>query len=265
VGFLTEIVERVRADLSERPLDEATLMFRTRAVPPPRDFEGAMLAPGMTLIAEIKRASPSAGPIAEADPGGLAARYEAGGAGAISVLTEPRFFDGSLADLRLARRRTRLPLLRKDFLVHPAQVLQSRAEGADAVLLIAAALDPSELEDLLAVAGEVGMGAVVEAHSGEDLDRAVASGARVIGVNARDLESLEVDLERGLQLVRAVPDDRVVVLESGIASRADVVRADQAGAAAVLVGETLMRSPDPQAEIGRLLGVVAAASGGGQG
>jgi indole-3-glycerol phosphate synthase len=265
VGFLTEIVERVRADLAEQPPDEATLRFRTRAGPPPRDFEGALLAPGMTLIAEIKRASPSAGPIAEADPGALADRYEAGGAGAISVLTEPRFFDGSLADLRLARRRTRLPLLRKDFLVHPAQVLQSRVEGADAVLLIAAAVDPSELEDLLSVAQEVGMGAVVEAHSGDDLDRAVASGARVIGVNARDLESLEVDLERALQLVRAVPADRVVVLESGIASRADVLRAGEAGAAAVLVGEALMRSPDPQAEIRRLLGVLAVASGGGQG
>jgi indole-3-glycerol phosphate synthase len=209
------------------------------------DFEAALRMPGLSLIAEVKRASPSAGPIAEVDPGEQAVRYEAGGASAISVLTEPHHFGGSLADLRTVRRRTSLPILRKDFIVHPGQVIQSRAEGADAILLIASALTRSELEELRTVAGELGMSALVEGHTRQDLERVVASGARIVGVNARDLETLEVDVVGALALAREVPGDMVLVLESGIRTREDVLRAEDAGAHAVLVGESLMRSGDP--------------------
>jgi indole-3-glycerol phosphate synthase len=254
MGFLTDIVSRVRLDLERAPLPEGSLLLRTRAVPAAVDFEAALRAPGTGLIAEVKRSSPSVGLIAEVEPGEQAAAYEAGGAAAISVLTEPTHFGGSVTDLRAVRRRTALPILRKDFIVHPGQVIQSRAEGADAVLLIAAALDASELEELRAVAEELGMAALVEAHGREDLERGLTSGARVVGVNARDLETLDVDLERALALAALVPPDRVLVVESGIRSRQDVVRAQQAGAAAVLVGESLMRSADPAAAVRGLLG-----------
>ena len=223
-------------------------------MPPPLDFEAALRGPGLALIAEVKRSSPSAGEIGEVDPGEQAARYEAGGASAISVLTEPRHFGGSLADLRAVRRHTALPVLRKDFIVHPGQVIEARAEGADAVLLIAAALSELELEGLRTVAEELGMSAVVEAHTPADLERAMGTDARIVGVNARDLESLEVDLDAALALAASVPRDRVVVLESGLRARKDVLRAKRAGAHAVLVGEALMRSGDPAEAIRELLG-----------
>jgi indole-3-glycerol phosphate synthase len=254
MGFLTEMVTRVRKDLDERPLSEGSLLLRTRVVPAAADFEAALRRPGISLIAEVKRASPSAGAIAEVEPADQAARYVAGGASAVSVLTEPKHFGGSLADLRSVRRRTSVPLLRKDFIVHPSQVIQSRAEGADAILLIAAALTASELDELRAVAEELGMAAVVEAHAEEDLSRALDSGARIVGVNARDLETLEVDRERAIALAARVPSDRVLVLESGVRTREDVVRAEAAGAHAVLVGEALMRSADPEAAVRELLG-----------
>ena len=259
VGFLTEAVERVRKDLELRPLNEGTLLLRTRAVPPPRDFRSALAGPGVGIIAEVKRASPSAGPIAQADPGEQAGRYERGGAVAISVLTEPRYFDGSLWDLRSARRRTSLPILRKDFLLHPAQVIEARAEGADAVLLIAPALSASEIEELGAVAEDLGMAALVEVHTEQDLDKAVLAEAQIVGVNSRDLESLHVDLESALGLARTISQDRTVVLESGITTRRDVVRAGEAGADAVLVGETLMRSADPEVTLRRLAGTLEVA------
>jgi indole-3-glycerol phosphate synthase len=254
VGFLTDLVEQLRRDLDRRPLPEGSLLLRSRAVPPPLDFEAALRGPGVSLIAEVKRASPSAGDIAEVEPDEQAARYERGGAAAVSVLTQPRHFAGSLADLRLVRRAVRVPILRKDFLLHPAQVLEARVEGADAVLLIAAALTVSELEDLRSLAEELGMAALVEAHGEEDLGRALESGARVVGVNARDLETLDVDVERARRLAATVPGDRVLVLESGIRSRDDVLRAGRAGAAAVLVGESLMRAPDPEAAVRDLVG-----------
>ena len=208
----------------------------------------------MSLIAEVKRASPSAGPIAEVDSAGQAAAYAQGGAAAISVLTEPRHFDGSVADLRSVRGRTSIPVLRKDFIVHPSQVIQSRAEGADAVLLIATAVTESELEELRCVAEEMGMSALVEAHTEADLGRALASGARMVGVNARDLETLEVDGDRAFELAAKVPPELVLVIESGIRTRKDVLRAGEAGAHAVLVGEALMRSADPSRAVATLLG-----------
>jgi indole-3-glycerol phosphate synthase len=253
MGFLTDLVGRIRRDLDEHPLPEGTLLLRTQAAPPALDLEEALRRPGMGLIAEVKRASPSAGEIAEADPGEQAARYQEGGARAISVLTEARYFGGTLADLRLVRAHSALPVLRKDFIVHPAQVLEARANGADAVLLIVAALDDSELAGLLATASDLGMTALVEGHTEDEVDRAVGSGAPVIGVNSRDLESLDVDFDRGLGLLGRVPGDRVRVFESGIGSRDDVSRAEGAGANAVLVGETLMRAPEPAARIRELL------------
>jgi indole-3-glycerol phosphate synthase len=261
VGFLTEIVERTRKEFLEHLPDEGHLWMRTRVLPPARDLEAALRTPGISILAEIERASPSVGEISDRDPGDQAAAYERGGAAAISVATEPRHFGGSLLDLRAARRRTTLPIMRKDFIVHPAQVLQARAEGADAVLLIAAALSGAELEALLATATDVGVQALVEASGKEDLDRAVQSGAAMLGLNARDLETLDVDLERALRLARRIPEGRVVVVESGVSTRSDVERAAAAGAHAVLVGEALMRSPDPARTLRRLRGTLAAVTG----
>src|ERR687898_905248 len=173
---------------------------------------------------------------------------------AIAVLTEPTRFDGALTDLRAVRLAVDLPVLRKDFLVHPAQVIESRAAAADAVLLIAAALSELELKGMLAVAADLGLGTLVETHSEEDLAKALATDAPVIGVNARDLETLEVDVERALAMLPEVPADRVAMLESGVSTREHVERAIDAGARGVLVGETLMRSPDPGATIRSLRG-----------
>ena len=170
------------------------------------------------------------------------------------MLTEPRHFHGSLSDLEAVRVSVQVPLLRKDFLVHPAQVIEARAHGADAVLLITAALTDDELAAMLAIAGDLGMGALVETHADDELDRAIASGAEVIGVNARDLESLEVDVAGALELVRRVPGERVAVFESGVRTRADVDAAVDAGASAILVGEALMRAADPRAAVRELIG-----------
>jgi indole-3-glycerol phosphate synthase len=206
------------------------------------------------LIAEVKRASPSAGAIAEdANASVLARAYEAGGAAAVSVLTEPRHFHGSLADLQAVRSSVSIPVLRKDFVVHPAQVIESRAAGADAVLLIVAALTDPELHVLLEAAGDVGLAALVETHSDDDLRRALETEATVIGVNARDLESLEVDVEGALTRLARVPADRIGVLESGVSHRTDVDAALAAGASAILVGEALMRADDPARAVRKLL------------
>ena len=247
MGFLTDFVERARRDMTEQPLDEGRLLARATARPPARDFLGALRAHTPALIAEVKRASPSVGAIDDdVDPVAQAVAYAEGGAAAISVLTERRHFHGSLADLDAIRLAVQRPLLRKDFLVHPSQVIEARSHGADAVLLITAALRDDELVTMLAVARDLGMGALVETHSDEELDRALATGAEVIGVNARDLESLQVDVTRALERLRRIPADRVAVLESGITTREDVEAAVQAGASAILVGEALMRAADPR-------------------
>jgi indole-3-glycerol phosphate synthase len=202
----------------------------------------------------VKRASPSAGTIAEqANPSVLARGYEAGGATAISVLTEPRHFQGSLADLQAARSSVSVPVLRKDFLIHPSQVIEARASGADAVLLIVAALTDTQLQALLEAARDLGLAALVETHSDEDLRRALETDAMVIGVNARNLETLEVDVAGALTRVGRVPEDRIAVVESGITTRADVDAALEAGASAILVGEALMRADDPARAVRKLL------------
>jgi indole-3-glycerol phosphate synthase len=254
MGFLTDLIGDLRRRLERDPLDESGLLAIAMHLPPPRPFEDALRGTPPAMIAEYKRSSPSAGAIAGPDVASQSRAYEEGGAAAISVLTEPTRFDGALADLRAVRLAAGLPVLRKDFLVHPAQVIESRAAGGDAVLLIAAALSELELKGMLAVAADLGLGALVETHSEEDLAKALATDAPVIGVNARDLETLDVDLERALAMLPAVPSDRSAVLESGVSTRVDVERAIDAGARGVLVGETLMRSPDPGATIRSLRG-----------
>ena len=248
MGFLTDLVGDLRRRLERDPLDESELLAIAMHLPPPRPFEGSLRRTRPAVIAEYKRSSPLAGAIAEPDVAGQARAYEEGGAAAISVLTEPTRFD------RAVRLAVDLPVLRKDFLVHPAQVIESRAAGADAVLLIAAALTELELKAMLAVANDLGLDALVETHSVDDLAKALATDAPVVGVNARDLETLEVDVERALAMLADVPSDRVAVLESGVSTREDVERAIDAGARGVLVGEALMRSPDPAATIRSLRG-----------
>jgi indole-3-glycerol phosphate synthase len=255
MGFLTELTTAIRRGLDARPLDEAALTARAIAMPPPRDFGAALSGNGVAVIAEVKRASPSGGPIdVDADPVATARAYAVGGAVAISVLTEPVHFKGSLLDLRAVRLAVGVPVLRKDFLVHPAQVIEARAHGADAVLLITACLDDGELRAMLALAADLGMASLVETHAERDLDRALATGAGVIGVNARDLETLEVSREGAFEMLGRIPADRVGVMESGISSRADVEAATAAGASAILVGEALMRAADPAAKLRELRG-----------
>ncbi len=255
MGFLTDVVERLQRDLEERPLDDVALMARVSAMPPAKDLEAALtVGEPPALIAEVKRASPSAGMIAEdVNPSVLARAYQAGGAAAVSVLTEPRHFHGSLADLQAVRSSVSIPVLRKDFLIHPSQVIEARASGADAVLLIVAALTDAQLRALLEAARDVGLATLVETHSDEDLRRALDSDAKLIGVNARDLETLEVDVAGALARVGRVPDDRISVLESGISTRANVDAALEAGASAILVGEALMRADDPARAVRKLL------------
>jgi indole-3-glycerol phosphate synthase len=255
MGFLSDLVLGVRRELDAHPLDDGALLARAASRPPARGFIAALRGGRPALIAEVKRASPSAGSIAaDADPIELARAYADGGAAAISVLTEPRHFAGALADLEAVRLTVQLPVLRKDFLVHPAQVIEARANGADAVLLIAACLTDEELTALLALSSDLGMSALVETHADDELDRALASGAEVIGVNARDLETLEVDSASALDRLARIPPDRVAVMESGIRDRADVEAAVDAGASAILVGEALMRASDPRAAVRELIG-----------
>jgi indole-3-glycerol phosphate synthase len=255
MGFLSDLVERLRTDLREHPLDESRLLARARALPPARPFEAALREAAVpALIAEVKRASPSAGEIRpDADPRALAIAYEAAGAVAVSVLTEPKHFQGSLADLTAVRSSIALPVLRKDFHVHPVQLIEARAAGADAALLIVASVSDDELTALLATAEDLALDVLLEAHSDDDLDRALEREVTVIGVNARDLETLSVDVPAALERLRRVPEDRVAVLESGVAGRSDIDAAVEAGASAILVGETLMRADDPARAVRKLL------------
>src|SRR5690349_19639261 len=259
MGFLTDLVTELRLDLAAHPPDREALTAAAETMPPARDVAGALFSAaavdGVALIAEVKRASPSAGSIAaDADPVAQARAYASAGAAVVSVLTEPIHFGGSLDDLRDVRRAVDVPVLRKDFLIDAVQVLAARAAGADTVLFIAASVDDGTLRALVAASRELGMEPLVESHTDEDLDRVLSSDARIVGVNARDLESLEVDVEAALARIRRVPGDRVAVAESGIRTREDVSRAVDAGASAILVGETLMRAGDPAAAARALLG-----------
>lgn len=220
-----------------------------------RDFAGALAAAPPAIIAEVKQASPSAGVLAgDFDPAAVAARYEEGGAAALSVLTDGPFFKGNLSDLEAARERARLPVLRKDFTIDPVSVVEAAAHGADAILLIAAILSEREMRDLRELASGFGMAALVEVHCEAELEPALASGADIIGVNNRNLHTFEVRLDTSFRLAERIPAGVIRVSESGIRSRSEVRQLRDAGYQAFLVGEHLMRSPDPAAALRELIG-----------
>jgi indole-3-glycerol phosphate synthase len=253
---LDEILDGVRADLAERQRQVSLdrLKELARRAPSPRDALAALRAEGVSVIAEVKRSSPSRGAMAEiADPAALAAEYESGGATVISVLTEPRRFGGSLADLDAVRKAVQVPVLRKDFVVSSYQLWEARAHGADIVLLIVAALEQSALISLVERAVSIGLLPLVEIHTAVELDRAVDAGAKVVGVNARDLTTLKVD--RGIfgQLVGQFPDGIVKIAESGVRGPHDLLAYAAAGADAVLVGESLVTEKDPRAAVADLV------------
>ncbi len=243
----------VDARRQHRPLAEVRAAARDS--PPPRDFAAALRGPGIALIAEIKKASPSAGLIrADFAPAAIARAYARNGAAALSVVTDEAYFLGCDAYLQQARQAVELPVLRKDFTVDAYQVYEARALPADAVLLIAALLDDRQLDDLAGLAAELGLAAVVEVHTASELARAVAVRARIVGVNNRDLRTFATRLETTLELRPRVPREVTLVSESGIRSRQDVVRLAAAGVDAILVGEALMRQPDIGAKVRELLG-----------
>ncbi|HEX78347.1 MAG TPA: indole-3-glycerol phosphate synthase TrpC [Dehalococcoidia bacterium] len=254
--ILDEIVASTRRRLAvcQRQTPLKGLRLRAEAAPPPRDFESAITNGGLHLIAELKRASPSLGDIkADLDVASLAQAYARGGASALSVLTEPDYFKGSLDDLALARQVTGLPVLRKDFTLDAYQVYEARAYGADAVLLIAAILADDELRALEQLSRELGMAALVEVHSEAEVKRALAAGARLIGINNRDLADFTVSLATTLRLRPLLPQETIVVSESGISTPEDVQALRSAHVHAILVGEALVRSPDPEAKVRELV------------
>ena len=258
MAILDDIVRDKRAELAARRLERslADLVVECRARPPARDFAAA-LAPapgGVRLIAEVKPASPSRGRLAGPgwDPVALAAAYARHGADAISVLTDAKYFGGSLDTLAAVRERVDVPLLRKDFVLDEYQLWEARAAGADAVLLIVAILEPPALRDLLQAAKGVGLAALVECHTAAELDRALEVDARIIGINNRDLRTFVTRLETTLELLPRVPPGRLVVSESGFFTAADVRRVAAAGAHAVLVGEALVTAADVGAKIREL-------------
>jgi len=256
--LLDTIVARKRDEVAaaKRLCDAATLSTRLSAAAPVRDFFAAVSAPGpMKLIAEFKRSSPSAG---EIRPGAtveeIVRGYATAGASALSILTDREGFGGSLDDLRAARAAVPLPALRKEFVVDPYQVVEARVHGADAVLLIAECLDDCQLRSLYREILDLGMTPLVELHDAANLGRVLDLGATLVGINNRDLHTMTTDLDHVLRLRDRVPDHCVVVAESGIRTRADVERLERAGIGAMLVGESLLRSPDPALAAARLLG-----------
>jgi indole-3-glycerol phosphate synthase len=256
VSVLDEILEGVRADLAERqqrvPLDE--LKDKARQAPSPRDALAVLRADGVSVIAEVKRASPSRGQMASiADPAALAADYEAGGAAIISVLTEQRRFGGSLADLTAVRKAVNVPVLRKDFVVSSYQLWEARAYGADVALLIVAALEQPALVSLVERAQSIGLLPLVEVHDEAEVARAIDAGARVVGVNARNLGTLEVDRTIFTRLSGLIPDGVIKIAESGVRGPHDLLGYAAAGADAVLVGESLVTEKDPRAAVADLV------------
>ncbi len=252
-GILERILANKRVEVARLTMRSALVELRRLAglAPPPRDFLAALRQrPGGAVIAEIKRASPSAGKLApEVNPAGLAAAYESGGAAALSVLTDRVFFGGSLEDLRRARAASSLPVLRKDFIISPAQLYEARAAGADAVLLIAAALEAGLLGELYDLARELGLTPLVEIHRAAELETVLALAPDLVGINNRNLETLEVDLDTCLRLRPLLPAGVTVVAESGIHGPEDLARLRAGGLDAFLVGTSLMRASDPGAAL----------------
>ena len=255
-AVLDSIVRSKRAEVGRLGPWASALRKQAEAAAPPRDFAGALRGDDVvSVIAEVKRRSPSAGWIRrDLNAAGQASVYVHGGASAISVLTDEEYFGGSREDLEAARSAVEVPVLRKDFVIDPVQVHEARSMGADAVLLIVRILEGDQLAQLVSVVEELGMAALVEAHDGAEVDRALEAGATVIGINNRDLTTFETDLGVAESLAPRSPGAEVLVGESGIRDPEDVDRLGAAGVDAVLIGESLVRSPDPVEAVARLAG-----------
>jgi indole-3-glycerol phosphate synthase len=258
-NVLDRIVEARRESVAHRKrvLPEVALKIAAQKIGPPRDFENVLLGDRFNVIAELKKASPSRGVIRQDyAPAALAPLLEAAGAAALSVLTEEDFFSGSLGDLKAVRQVTEIPVLRKDFIIDPWQVWEARAAGADSFLLIAAIVEDGALAEMLELGRSLKMEPLVEVHSHEELDRALAAGARMVGVNNRDLRNFEVRLETSLDLIEAIPEDCVAISESGLSTRDDLARLRSAGFDAFLIGEHLMKEADPSIPLREFIGSV---------
>lgn len=252
---LDSIIEGVREDLAKRRKSLNQIHEEMSQAAPVRDAHFALTGDEMKVIAEVKRSSPSKGSLSEiTDPAALAERYQAAGASVISVLTEERRFKGSLADLDAVRNRVDIPVLRKDFMVDEYQFYEARAHGADVVLLIVAALSKSQLKDFFDLATELKMAALIEVHTADELERALEISPRIVGVNSRNLKTLEVDPTAFSDLIPRIPAELTRVAESGISKRGDVEFAQNSGANAILVGEALVTSGDPDLAMRTLLG-----------
>jgi len=255
MSVLSSIIEGVREDLAARRLPMGQLQEALETAPTVRDCLPFLISSEMSVIAEVKRSSPSKGALAPiTDPAGLAAQYEEAGAHVVSVLTEQRRFGGSLADLDAVRKAIELPILRKDFMVDEYQFYEARAHGADVVLLIVAALSKNQLEDYFHLSTELGMRSLIEVHTNDELERALEISPEIIGVNSRNLKTLEVDARAFAELIPQIPSSIARVAESGISTREEVVFAQECGATAILVGEALVRSESPSVAINQLLG-----------
>jgi len=255
VSVLERILEVKRAEVAaaKKSAPEPGLRMKIDAAGTPRDFVGALKKKNPAVIAEIKKASPSRGVLrADYDPAAIAASYERAGAACLSVLTDREFFDGTAEHLRAARGACALPVLRKDFVIDPYQVLESRALGADCILLIAACLPAKAMADLETAAESLGMAVLVEVHDARELDAALTLRTPLLGINNRDLKTFDTRLETTLGLLERIPEGRIVVTESGILSPADVSRMRKGGVRAFLVGEAFMRADDPGSELRRL-------------
>ena len=255
MSALDSIIAGVREDLEQSRLPMGKLLEHLEMAPPVRDCLPNLLSEEISIISEIKRSSPSKGSLAPiGDPAGLAALYEQAGAAVISVLTERRRFGGSLDDLDIVRKAVDIPVLRKDFMVSEYQFYEARAHGADVVLLIVAALSQNQLDDYYQLSKELGMKALVEVHTHDELERALEISPEIVGVNSRNLKTLEVDTQAFSQLIPQIPSGIARVAESGISKRDDVVFAHECGATAILVGEALVRAQSPSVAINELLG-----------
>jgi len=255
MSVLASIIEGVREDLAARRLPMGQLQEALETAPTVRDCLPFLISSEMSVIAEVKRSSPSKGALAPiTDPAGLAAQYEEAGAHVVSVLTEQRRFGGSLSDLDAVRKAIDLPILRKDFMIDEYQFYEARAHGADVVLLIVAALSKNQLEDYFHLSTELGMRSLIEVHTNDELERALEISPEIIGVNSRNLKTLEVDARAFAELIPQIPSSIARVAESGISTREEVIFAQECGATAILVGEALVRSESPSVAINQLLG-----------
>ncbi|HYL61148.1 MAG TPA: indole-3-glycerol phosphate synthase TrpC [Candidatus Methylomirabilis sp.] len=255
-SILDRILEARRAEVDRRKrvLPETALKYGVAAASPLRDFPGALTRDGLNVLAELKPASPSRGVLREPfEPVALAQSLESSGAVGLSILTESEFFRGTLKNLRDARNSVKLPVLRKDFIFDAWQIWETRANDADSFLLIVAVLHDALLRDLIALARELRMEPLVEVHTSQELDRALAADARIIGVNNRDLKTLAIRPEASLDLIDRIPDDRIAVSESGLRTHDDLAKLRAAGYDAFLIGEYLMLSPEPGAALASLL------------